>query len=333
MNVNWDLHRVTLVGLVLLVIPPIFFTQGSRTIPRLFTLMAIMAILTLALNIVFGHTDQLFLFTGAIAATGGYTTILLAEYLGVSPWFTMPIAAAIAGLIGALVSFVAARRGLGIIVISILTLALQFSIVELINSFRDITGGSTGLRVTSLTIEPLAALPFLDNQAVLYYTTAALLVALLLLYRYLVNSKYGLAFEMIRQDEDAAESIGVNVAKYKIIAGFIATFAVGLVGPLLAQRTGFLTPTQFSFGQIDVIILIMLIIGGLRTMYGPIVGAVVVVMINEQLREFGAYRLMVFGILLILLFLYFRRGIVPWVTSQAREYGIVERSRELISGS
>jgi len=332
-NVNWDLHRVTLVGLVLLVIPPIFFTQGSRTIPRLFTLMAIMAILTLALNIVFGHTDQLFLFTGAIAATGGYTTILLAEYLGVSPWFTMPIAAAIAGLIGALVSFVAARRGLGIIVISILTLALQFSIVELINSFRDITGGSTGLRVTSLTIEPLAALPFLDNQAVLYYTTAALLVALLLLYRYLVNSKYGLAFEMIRQDEDAAESIGVNVAKYKIIAGFIATFAVGLVGPLLAQRTGFLTPTQFSFGQIDVIILIMLIIGGLRTMYGPIVGAVVVVMINEQLREFGAYRLMVFGILLILLFLYFRRGIVPWVTSQAREYGIVERSRELISGS
>lgn len=333
MNVNWDLHRVTLVGLVLLLVPPVFFTEGSRTIPRLFTLMAIFAILTLALNIVFGHTDQLFLFIGAIAATGGYTTVLLADYLGVSPWFTMLVGAAVAGLIGALVSYVAARRGLGIIIISILTLALQFSIIELINSFRDITGGSTGLRVTNITIEPLAALPFLDQQSVLFYTVAALLVALLLLYRYLVNSKYGLAFEMIRQDEDAAESIGVNVAKYKVLAGFIATFAVGLVGPLLAQRSGFLTPTQFSFGEIDVVILIMLIIGGLRTMYGPMVGAVVVVMINDELREFGAYRLMLFGVLLIVLFLYFRRGIVPWVSKQAREYGLVRRSRELFSGS
>ena len=333
MNVDWDLHRVTLLGIVLLLVPPVFFTEGSRTIPRLFTLMAIFAILTMALNIVFGHTDQLFLFTGAIAATGGYTTVLLADYLGVSPWFTILIGAAIAGVIGALVAFVAARRGLGIIVISILTLALQFSIIELINNFRDVTGGSTGLRVTSLTIDPLAALPFLNQQSVLFYTVAVLLLALLLLYRYLVNSKYGLAFEMIRQDEDAAESIGVNAAKYKIIAGFIATFVIGLVGPLLAQRSGFLTPTQFSFGQIDVIILIMLIIGGLRTMYGPIFGAVVVVMINEQLREFGAYRLMLFGILLIVLFLYFRRGIVPWVTSRAREYDLVQRSRDIISGS
>lgn len=333
MNVDWDLHRVTLVGIVLLLVPPVFFTEGSRTIPRLFTLMAIMAILTLALNIVFGHTDQLFLFTGAMAATGGYTTVLLAEHFGVSPWSTILVGAALAGAIGAIVSYVAARRGLGIIVISILTLALQFSFIELINNFRDLTGGSTGMRVTNLTIEPLAALPFLDNQAVLYYTAAALLVALLLLYRYLVNSKYGLAFEMIRQDEDAAESIGVNATKYKVISGFIATFAIGLTGPLIAQRSGFLTPTQFSFGEIDVVILIMLIVGGLRTMYGPLVGAVIVVMINEELREFGAYRLMLFGILLIVLFLYFRRGIVPWIASRAREYDLVGRSREILPGS
>lgn len=331
-NLNWDLHRVTVAAIVLLFVPPVFFEAGSRTIPRLFTLMAIFAILTLALNIVFGHTDQLFLFTGAIAATGGYTTMLLADYLGVSPWFTILVGAAIGGLIGAVVSYVAARRGLGIIIISILTLALQFSIIELINSFRDITGGSTGFRVTSLTIDPLAALPFLNDQAVLYYVVAVLLVALLLLYHYLEHSKYGLAFEMIRQDEDAAESIGVNATRYKVIAGVIATFVVALVGPLLAQRSGFLTPTQFSFAQIDVTILIMLIIGGLRTMYGPVVGAVIVVLINEQLREFGAYRLMLFGVLLIVLFLYFRRGIVPWVASRAREYGLVRRTREMLPG-
>lgn len=333
MNVNWKFHRVTFVGIVLLAVPPIFFEEGSRTIPRLFSLMALFAILTLALNIVFGHTDQLFLFTGAMAATGGYTTMLLAEYLGVSPWFTILIGAALAGAIGALVSFVAARRGLGIIVISILTLALQFSIVELINNFRDVTGGSTGMRVTGLMIEPLVELPFLNENYVLFYTIGAMLFALLLLYYYLVNSKYGLAFEMLRQDEDAAESIGLNVARYKVLAGFIATFAVGLAGPLFAQRSGFLTPTQFSFGEIDVVILIMLVVGGLRTMYGPLVGAVVLVMINEELREFGAYRLMLFGILLIVLFLYFRRGIVPWVSSRAREYDLVQRTRDIFSGT
>ena len=177
-DVNWDFHRVTLVGIVLLLVPPLFFEEGSRTIPRLFTLMALFAILTLALNIVFGHTDQLFLFTGAIAATGGYTSILLADYLGVSPWFTILIGALIAGAIGILVSYVAARRGLGIIVISILTLALQFSFIELINTFRDITGGPTGTRVTGLTIDPLARLPFLNEATVLFYTVSGLLLAL-----------------------------------------------------------------------------------------------------------------------------------------------------------
>lgn len=328
---NWDVHRVTLIGIVVLLIPPLFF-NGGRTIPRLFTLIALFAVLALALNIVFGHTDQLLLFTGAMAATGGYTTVMLADYFGVSPWYTLLVGGLAAGLIGAVVTYVAARRGLGIIVIAILTLALQFSFIELINHFRDYTRGERGLRVTDLTITPLEGVAWLDEPTILFYVVGLLLISLMLLYHYLMNSKYGLAFEMIRQDQGAAESIGVNAVRYKVIAAFVATFAMGLTGVFFGQRAGLMFPTTFAFQNIDVLVLIMLVIGGMRTMYGPLIGATVVVVINDQLREAAEYRLMLFGLLLVVLFLYFRSGIVPWAINVVRQHELVQRSRGVISG-
>lgn len=329
---NWDLRQISLVAVILFLIPWVLF-DGSRTVPRMIMFMALFAILAIALNIVFGHTDQLLLFTGAMVATGGYTSILLANYLEISPWLTILIGASLAGLIGGIVSYVSARRGAGIIVIAILTLALQFSFIELINAYRHVTGGETGLRVNDLTITPLQELPGLTEQMVLFYVIAALLLAMMLVYQHIMNSRMGLAFEMIRQDQGAAEAIGINVIRYKVIAGVIATFVMGLTGPLFGQRTGFLTPTQFDFAHIDVIVLIVLIIGGLRTLYGPLIGAVVIIFIDDYLRDFGAYRSMLFGVLLIVLFLYFRQGIVPYVTNKADEYDLAERSREFLPGT
>ncbi len=327
---NRGLQKIAFVAIVLLLIPPVFF-PGSRVMPRMFQLIGLLAILALALNIVFGHTDQLLLFSGAMAAIGGYVSILLANHLGVTPWATILVGALLAGTVGVLVTYVAARRGLGIIVIAIITLALQFSFIELINNFRDITGGATGLRVTELTIPPLTVLPMVDEDFVLFYIIGLLLVALMLVYYYLMHSKYGLAFEMIRQDQGAAESIGVNVVRYKVFAGFIATFVIGLTGPLFGQRSGFLSPGAFAFVEVDVMVLIMLIIGGLRTMYGPLVGAALIVILNRQLRDYAEYRSVMFGILLVVLFLYFREGIVPKVNEWAEEYGLVERSRALLA--
>ncbi len=326
---NRDLAKIVVLGIAMLLIPPLFF-PGSRTMPRMFQLIGLLAILALALNIVFGHTDQLLLFTGAMAAIGGYVSILLANYLGVSPWATILVGALLAGGVGALVTFVAARRGLGIIVIAIITLALQFSFIELINHYRDITGGATGLRVTGLTIPQLSELPLISDDFVLFYIIGIILLALMGLYYYLMHSKYGLAFEMIRQDQGAAESIGVDVVRYKVLAGFIATFTIGLAGPFFGQRSGFLSPGTFEFIEVDVLVLIMLVVGGLRTMYGPLVGAAVIVWINRQLRDYAEYRSIMFGVLLIVLFLYFRQGIVPQIKEWVEEYELVERSREVL---
>lgn len=330
---NWDSHRLAIVALVLVLIPPSFFAPGASYIARIFILMALYAILTTALNIVFGHTDQLLLFTGAVAAIGAYTTALGAQWLGVSPWLTLLVGASFAGIVGIVVTYVAAIRDLTVIVISILTLALQFSLIELINSLRDITGGVTGLVFNELRIRPLETLPWFTEDIVLFYTLSAILLALLVLYQYLMNSKYGLAFEMIRQDEIAAKSIGLNVVKYKVIAGFIATFAIGLTGPFFGQLSGFIGPGTFTFNNIDVMILIMLIVGGLRTMYGPLIGAAVIIYLNEQLRNFAEYRSILFGLLLMALFLYFRQGVVPFAEKYLEKYGVRRRATELLARS
>lgn len=234
---------------------------------------------------------------------------------------------------GLIVTYVAAIRNLTVIVISILTLALQFSIIELINSLRDITGGVTGMPFTGLRIPPLENMPWFTQNIVLFYTISVILIALLVVYHYMMNSKYGLAFEMIRQDETAAESVGLNVVRYKVIAGFVATFAIGLTGPFFAQLSGFINPGTFSFNSVDVLILIMLIVGGLRTLYGPLVGAALIIFLDQQLQEFAEFRSILFGLLLIGLFLYFREGIVPFVSEQLEERGVKRRARNLVARS
>lgn len=330
---NWEYQRLAVVALVLALVPPSFFAPGASYVSRIFLLMALYAILTTALNIVFGHTDQLLLFTGAVAAIGAYTTALGAQWLGVSPWLTLFLGAFLAGIVGVVVTYVAAIRNLTVIVISILTLALQFSIIELINSLRDITGGVTGLMFNGLRIRAIEGLPWFTEDIVLFYTLSAILLALLALYQYLMNSRYGLAFEMIRQDETAAKSIGLDVVKYKVIAGFIATFAIGLTGPFFGQLSGFIGPGTFTFNNIDVMILIMLIVGGLRTMYGPLVGAALVIFLNEQLRNFAEFRSILFGVLLMALFLYFRQGIVPFAEKYLTKYRVKQRANELLARS
>lgn len=330
---NWQYSHIGIVALLLALVPPVFFAPGASYISRIFILIVLYAILTTALNIVFGHTDQLFLFSGAIAAVGAYTTALTAQWFGITPWITLLLGACLAGALGIIVSYVAAIRNLTIIVISILTLALQFSIIELVNSLRSITGGVTGLRFNELRIQSLENLPWFTPDIVLFYTISVLLLVLLAVYQYMMTSKYGLAFDMIRQDETAATSVGLNVVKYKVIAGFVATFAIGLVGPFFGQLSGFIGPGVFTFNNIDVMILIMLIVGGMRTMYGPLVGAVLIIFLNEQLRGLAEFRSILFGVLLIVLFLYFREGVVPYAKDHLDRYGVMQRAQNILARS
>ncbi|GAB7021109.1 branched-chain amino acid ABC transporter permease [Halostagnicola bangensis] len=315
---TWDRIKVPLLVALFATIPPLFF--HLQVISRLFVMILIFSVLALALNIVFGHTDQLFLFVGALTGLGAYSTALTADYLGVSPWITIIPGAIFVGLIGLVVCYVAARRRFTVILISILTLALQFAIIEIFVGARNITGGSTGFTFSGLGLEPVQDALGVHEHFVLYYMLLGILTALLLFYQWLRTSKYGVAFNTIRQDEIAAEAIGVNVVRYKSIAGFVSAFIIGFIGPMYAQLEGIIFPGLFAFDAIDVLVLIILIIGGLRTTLGPVVGAAIVIMVNEELQGFGQWRTALFGFLLIVMFLYFRQGVVPYADKIEREH-------------
>jgi branched-chain amino acid transport system permease protein len=304
-------HTAAAVLAVLAVIPLFVVEAGLTYRARLLVLVLVFAVLTMALNVVFAHTDQLFLFVGALAGISAYATALLADALGVTAWLTLPVGAGLAGTVGLVVSYVAARRGMTVIVIAILTLALQLAAMEFFVGARDITGGSTGFQFTGLQVPFLQEALGLSHQLANYYVLLVLLAGAVLLYRRLMRSKYGLAFDAIRQDEVAAESVGVDVIRYKTVAGFTAAAMIGLVGPIYANAERYILPSMFAFEAVDVLVLIMLVLGGMRTTVGPIVGAAFVIVLNEYLGAFGQWRTAIYGALLVGLFLSFREGVVP----------------------
>lgn len=314
-------RQTAAVTLGLLALLPLAWIGAGSHQRRLFVLFLVFAILAMALNIVFAHTDQLYLFLGALTGIGTYTTALVADALGVTAWIVLPVGALAAGAVGLTVSYVAARRGMTLIVLAILTLSLQLGVMEFFVGAREITGGTTGFRFRGLDLSAVTEPLGVDSLVGLYYVLLVVLAAVFALYLWLRNSRYGLAFTAIRQDEVAAESVGIDVVRYRTIAGFLAAFIVGFVGPLYAQSEGFVFPSMFAFQQIDILVLIVLVIGGMRTLLGPVVGAAtMVIVVDEVLQDVGQWRTAILGALLIVLFLYFREGIVP----KARE---VIRSR------
>ena len=305
--------RAARIGVVVLAfaVLPVFATSSYRL--QVFSLVIAFALYTLALNVVFGHPDQLFLFVGGLAGVGAYTTVNAATAIGVTPWATLPLGVVLAGLVGATVSYIAAKRRFTVILIAIFTLALQLALTQFFNGAGSITGGVNGLDVPMLLV---------SDRVVFYYVFVAVLVVFLVGYDRLVHSRYGLAFEAIREDELAAASSGVHVVRYKTMAGLLAALMIGLVGALYGFSQAPIFPSFFAFTSVDVLVLIMLTLGGMRTVLGPIVGAVFIYAVNETLAGTAGWRTFVFGVLLVVLFLYFREGIVPKAQEVLEDRGI-----------
>jgi len=313
-----EYRRIGAVAALLALVP--FALGVSNYAMRIAVLVLVFSLLAVALNVVFGHTDQLFLFVGGLAGVGAYTTALTAAALAVPAWLTLPLGVALCGAIAGFVSWIAAKRNFTVILISILTLNLQLAFVEFFVGARSITRGSTGFPFDGLLLRDVADTLGIGRLVVLYWLLVALLTLSLAGYVRLIDSKYGVAFDAIREDETAAESIGVDVIRYKTIAGTLAGALIGLTGVTYVSLEGYVTPSLFTFLQVDVLVLIMLIVGGLRTTLGPVVGATVIVLLRELLSRSTEYRTAVFGALLIVLFLYFRSGIVPAVADTAGRF-------------
>ena len=145
-----------------------------------------------------------------------------------------------------------------------------------------------------------------------------LVVVYLALYRFIQRSHVGWAFRALRDDEIAAELAGVDVTRYRVQAGLIGSAMLGVAGAVYAHSEGFIAPSTFAFGQVDVRVLVMLAFGGIGSLLGPVVGAVAFTVLDEWLVSSNELRLVIYGVVIIVLFLGFRRGLVPTVQRAIR---------------
>jgi branched-chain amino acid transport system permease protein len=276
---------------------------------------------TIGFNLIFGSTGQLFLCVGALAGIGGYGGAILADNVGLPIALSILVATLAATLTGGLLSFVAVRRSLGVIFTGIITLIFSLSFDALVLGLSGLTGGDTGRLIKS------GSDTFLREQIPPYYLMLALVIVFLLVHGLLRRSHFGWAFRALRDDEVAAELAGVDVARYRVYAALIGAAMLGLAGSTYVFTEGRVSPSTFGFGQVDVVVVVMLAFGGIGTLFGPILGAVTFTIIDEILIEFGQLRLVVYGTLIVVLFLFLPRGVIPTVASLWRRVGGLARVR------
>lgn len=297
-----DYVTLLLVAVVLALVP--LGVGDSAHYLRIVTLMLIYMAYAVAFNIIFGHTRQLFLCIGALAGSSAYLSVVLVTKVSLSPWATIPLGIVFAAFLGGAFSYVSVRRGLGVIFVGIVTLVFSLIFHNLILGLRELTNGETGIETKALGVGVL------QSGRGSYYVILAVLMASLVLYHLLMRSRAGTAFRAIADDEFAAELAGIDVTYYKVLAASIGSALLGAVGAIYAFYSGFISPTEYALVSVDIVVLVTLLLGGMGTLLGPVLGGVLFAVLDELVRPLGRLNVLVYGVLMIVLVITFRHGLV-----------------------
>ena len=301
-------------GLAIVLIFP--FVLGNNTYALHLVIVALLySVLALALNFQLGSANIPNFATGATYGIGAYTSGLLAINFGWSLWATLPAAALVATAFGFLLGIPSMRTRDSYL--ALVTIAFGIVIHQLLNNF-DWTGGANGLvgiPAPSLFghsfMQPIEILGFrLPSQANFYYLAASLLGLAILSAKRLHESRIGLAWNAIRADELAARCQGINVAWYKILAFAVDAFLAAFAGTIYAFYVSYISPDNFTF-LVSVTIMTMVIVGGMDNSFGVIVGAFLLTLLPEMARGFAEYRMLIFGLVMVLMMMWRPQGLLP----------------------
>jgi branched-chain amino acid transport system permease protein len=278
----------------------------SQYYVRIIMLSGIAITLAVSLNLINGFTGQFSIGHAGFMAVGAYSSAYfsvnygaaLAESIGGTPGWLVSLA--LATLVGALVAAVA-----GLLVgvpslrlkgdyLAIVTLGFGQIIVVLINNIESV-GGARGY----------SGIPIVKS---FFWIFLVAVVTIAVVYN-IVHSAFGRALISIREDELAAEAMGVNTTRYKVLAFVISSAMAGAGGVLLAHFDGYLNPKSFEFIR-SFEILIMIILGGLGSIVGSILGAILLTVLPEALRGFAEYRMVIYSLLLIILMITRPQGLL-----------------------
>jgi branched-chain amino acid transport system permease protein len=290
-----------------LVVVPAMLPQYPRFVVSLALVNAIAA---MGVNLSMGYAGQVSVGHAGFAAIGAYATAILMGRVGLSFWMTLPLAAALAGLMGFLIGLPALR--LNPLYIAMVTFGFGQVVGYISLNWIELTNGPNGLTLPPITAGEYAFLPH-----TFYWVIAAAFVALAWVARNIARSRLGRCFVALRESELAAQAMGVHLAKYKTIAFALGAAYGGVSGSLYAGLAEFVNPDAFVF-LVSILYLTMNVVGGMGTLAGPIVGAVIFTVLPEILRPLAEYKEFASGGLLLVFLVFMPRGLVGIASAALR---------------
>jgi branched-chain amino acid transport system permease protein len=277
----------------------------------------IFSILALSLDVIIGHMGQFSFGHQVFFGVGAYTTAILNVKAHWPVWFSMPCGIASAGILGVLVGAVALKRTRGLY-LAIITLGVGQIVWLVARNWYSLTGGISGIpMIDPVTIDiPGVGSATLGSETSYYYFALAALVLTIYLVPVWKGSRSGQAVAAIRNNEQLAESVGIDTFRYYLGAFVFAATLAGLAGVVYAHFVQQVSPQGLSLYYMFWL-LVMVVVGGSGTTVGPILGAGVFVFVPEFLEAAQEFRMVAFGVLLLVTIIFLPKGIYPTLRSAA----------------
>lgn len=276
------------------------------------TLTGLYIMLATGLNIAVGFTGLLDLGYAAFYAIGAYTYALLSTRLGVPFWPALPIGGLMAAACGVVLGAITLRlRG---DYLAIVTLGFLQLVYLVLNNWDSVTHGPNG--ILNIGRPTIGAFVF-TTPPHFYYLVVGLASTTVFTVHRLHRSRIGRAWLAIREDEVAAEAMGVDTTRLKVLAFALGAACAGIAGVFFAGRFGFISPESFTFFE-SVTILSMVVLGGMGSLPGVILGAVIITLLPEVLRGLAGFRMLIFGAALVAMMIYRPQGLLGRVPQATR---------------
>lgn len=305
-----------LLWIALLFVPLVVHDNVVLTI-LVFTYL--LGILAVSFNLIFGFTGQLSLFHAAAFGLSAYATYLSMAHLHVSFWIGALIALLFVALISVVIGAICFRFKLRELYFAIVTLAFSELIRLVILNWNSFTNGSLGINFTvtpTLWIPGRGVVP-IAGTLMWYYVSLVAVALAVLVYSRIVHSWMGRCFASIRLNDALADTLGINVFRYKLVSFVAGNIGAAVAGSLYSFYISYIDPNYFSLDQ-SLAIIAMALLGGRAFVAAPIVGALVLTALPHVINVNAEARLLIYGLILILTILLMPRGIVGLVARRAR---------------
>ena len=323
-----------------LLVPNVLFrpsSSGGNYVLTVLIYVGINTILAVGLNLLMGYAGQVSLGHAAFYGIGAYASAVLTTRTGLSPWIAMAVGVIITSVVAYLLGAQALRLHGPYLAMATLGFGVIVSIVLL--QWEPMTGGTSGIfGIPSLQIGRLT----FDNDVSVFYLVWGLATVVIALSANIVHSRLGRAFRAVHGSEAAAASLGVDTSRYKVQVFVLSAALASVAGSLYAHYVTFISPEPFGF-KFSVELMVMVVVGGMASVWGAIFGAATITILGELLRELGDVNIgsmgvtlsdldvVFFGLILMVIMIYMPDGLVRSVVDAAKFSLRMARRKKAVS--